>query len=130
VTLLNDSAADLPAVDADVAALDRVFANLLGNAIKHTPAGGTVRIVARPSGATLIEVVVEDTGGGIPPGQEMRIFERYTGAASRADSTGLGLFIARTITAAHGGTISAENRLDARGARFRVVLPATVRPSS
>ncbi|MGH7860187.1 MAG: ATP-binding protein, partial [Candidatus Binatia bacterium] len=48
----------------------------------------------------------------------------YTGAASRADSTGLGLFIARTITTAHGGKIHAENRKDGPGARFRVALPA------
>ena len=124
VTLMNDIAAGLPAVDADPAALDRVFANLLGNAIKHTSAGGIVRVAARRSDPDRIEIVVEDTGEGIPPGDESRIFDRYTGAASRADSTGLGLFIARTITTAHGGTISAENRQDRRGARFRVILPA------
>ena len=123
LNLLQDSDADLPAVEADAAALERVFANLLGNAIKHTPPGGTVRVTARPSGPARIEIVVEDTGEGISPGQESRIFERYTGATSRSDSTGLGLFIAHTITAAHGGTISAENRHDCRGARFRVVLP-------
>lgn len=127
VTLVNDSDANLPAVDADAAALDRVFANLLGNAIKHTPEGGTVRVVARPSGRDEIEIVVEDTGEGIPSGEESRIFERYTGAASRADSTGLGLFIARTITTAHGGTISAENRRDRSGARFCVVMPTGAR---
>jgi signal transduction histidine kinase len=103
--------------------LDRVFANLLSNAIKHTPGGGTVRVVGRLARPDLVEVVVEDTGEGIPLGQETRIFERYTSAASRTDSTGLGLFIARTITLAHGGTISAENRQDCRGARFRVLLP-------
>jgi len=53
-----------------------------------------------------------------------RIFDRYTSAASRADSTGLGLYIARTLTAAHGGTIGVENRQDGPGARFRVTLPA------
>ncbi len=123
LSLVLDSDSDLPAVDGDGAALDRVFANLLGNAIKHTPPGGTVRVAARPSGRDQIEIVVEDTGEGISPGQESRIFERYTGAASRSDSTGLGLFIAHTITGAHGGTIAAENRHDCRGARFRVVLP-------
>lgn len=124
VTLVNDTAGPLPVVDADAAALDRVFGNLLGNAIKHTGDGGTVRVAARRSEPGRIEIVVEDTGEGIPPGDESRIFDRYTAAATRADSTGLGLFIARTITTAHAGTISAENREDRRGARFRVILPA------
>jgi signal transduction histidine kinase len=126
VSLVNETKADLPAVNADAAALDRVFANLLGNAIKHTPGGGTVCVVARLSALDQIEILVEDTGEGIPPGEESRIFDRYTRAASRADSTGLGLFIARTITTGHGGTISAENRQDRRGARFRVLLPVDV----
>ena len=123
VVLLNDSETGLPALEADGAALARVFANLVGNAIKHTPAGGTVRIAARRSATDRIEIIVEDTGEGIPSGQETRIFERYTHAASRTDSTGLGLFIARTLTTAHGGTIRAENRDDRTGARFSVVLP-------
>jgi signal transduction histidine kinase len=126
VRLLHDNQADLPLFDADAAALGRVLANLIGNAIKHTPAGGIVRVVARLSAADQAEITVEDTGEGIPLGQESRIFERYTGAASRADSTGLGLFIARTLTAAHGGTIRAENRKDGAGARFVVTLPAAL----
>jgi signal transduction histidine kinase len=123
VALRNDTAADLPPVDADGAALDRVFANLIGNAIKHTPAGGTVSVAARHANGG-IEIVVEDTGSGIPVGEEARIFERYTSAASRADSTGLGLFIVHTITAAHGGTIVASNHPDG-GAVFRFSLPGT-----
>jgi two-component system sensor histidine kinase VicK len=125
IALWHDEAVDLPAIEADAAALGRVFTNLIGNAIKHTSAGGSVRVVARRAGADRIEVVVEDTGEGLPPGMESRVFDRYTGVATRADSTGLGLFIASTITAAHGGTIAAENRRDRRGARFRVVLPVT-----
>jgi signal transduction histidine kinase len=128
ITLANASDANLPGIEADGAALERVFANLIGNAIKHTPRGGTVRLAARPAHGSRIEIVVEDSGEGITPGQETRIFERYTGAASRADSTGLGLFIARTITVAHGGTISAENRRDGVGARFRIILPIAAEP--
>jgi signal transduction histidine kinase len=126
ISLVNATTADLPAVNADGTALDRVFANLLGNAIKHTQGGGTVRVVAHLSALDELEILVEDTGEGIPPGEESHIFDRYTRAASRADSTGLGLFIARTITAGHGGTVSAENRQDCRGARFRVTLPVAV----
>jgi len=117
IALWHDEAPDLPAIEADAAALTRVFANLIGNAIKHTAAGGSVRVVARRVGSERIEIVVEDTGEGLPPGMEARVFDRYTGVATRADSTGLGLFIASTITAAHGGTIAAENRSDRRGAR-------------
>jgi signal transduction histidine kinase len=124
ISLVLDGKAELPPLDADAAALTRVLTNLIGNAVKYTPAGGTVRVLARAS-AEQAEIIVEDTGVGIPSGQESLIFERYTGAASRADSTGLGLFIARTLTAAHGGTIRAENRTDAAGARFVVALPAT-----
>jgi signal transduction histidine kinase len=124
VSVVDGSQADLPAVDADAGVLDRVFANLVSNAIKHTPPGGTVRVAARGTASGSVEVVVEDTGEGIQPGQESRIFDRYTSAASRADSTGLGLYIARTLTAAHGGTIGVENRQDGPGARFRVTLPA------
>ena len=124
VRLVEDGGIELPSVDADPAALERVIANLVGNALKHTPAGGTVRVASGFAAGNQIEIVVEDTGEGIAPGQESRIFDRYTSAASRADSTGLGLFIARTITSAHGGTIVAENRLDRPGARFRVTLPA------
>jgi signal transduction histidine kinase len=130
VTLVDELVQELPAIHADPAALDRVFANLLSNAIKHTPAGGSVRVEARASGPDRVEVVVEDSGEGLPAGQEARIFERYTGAASRADSTGLGLFISRTITVAHGGSISAENRTDRSGARFRVLLPAAGSPAA
>jgi signal transduction histidine kinase len=128
ITLVNDADTDLPAIEADVAALERVFANLIGNAIKHTPRAGTIRVAAHRTRRDRVEIVVEDSGEGIAPGQESRIFERYTGAASRADSTGLGLFIVRTITAAHGGTISAENRGEGAGARFRVVLPIASQP--
>jgi signal transduction histidine kinase len=127
VTLRNDAAADLPPVDADSAALALVFANLVGNAIKHTGDGGVVRMATHLPEPDRIEIVIEDSGEGIPAGEESRIFERYTGAASRADSTGLGLFIARTITTAHGGSISAENRSECRGARFRVILPVAER---
>jgi signal transduction histidine kinase len=123
IDLVHTGSGTLPPVRADATALDRVFANLVGNAIKHTPAGGSIRVAAELPAPGWLAVVVEDTGEGIVPGQEARLFDRYTQAASRADSTGLGLFIARTITTAHGGTISAENRRDRRGARFRVVLP-------
>lgn len=122
VRLVEDIAADVPALDADEAAVDRVVANLVNNAIKYSPPGGTVRIAARCR-EEMVEISVEDSGEGIPPERLQALFQRYVQASARTDSTGLGLFIARTITEAHGGAIRAENQDDCPGARFRVLLP-------
>jgi signal transduction histidine kinase len=128
VRVLEEQEAAIPRIAADPLILDRIFANLVDNAIKHTPPGGTVRVAASFDPAVGVEVTIEDTGSGLPPGSEARIFDRYTTAASRADSTGLGLYIARSFTIAHGGTISAENRDDGPGARFRVTFPGGEAP--
>jgi signal transduction histidine kinase len=95
-------------VRGDGARLRQVVYNLLDNAIKYTPAGGTVEVhvAAGPRGAVL---TVRDTGIGIPPEHLPHVFERFyrvDRARSRADGgTGLGLSIARTIVQAHGGEI-------------------------
>jgi signal transduction histidine kinase len=105
----------------------RVLGNLLSNALRHTPEGGTVRVKAeRAPGAVRVEV--RDSGAGIPPEDLGRIFERfYRGDAARArvptsTGAGLGLAIARGIVEAHGGTIWAENA-EGGGARFVFTLP-------
>ncbi|HEY7523479.1 MAG TPA: HAMP domain-containing sensor histidine kinase [Candidatus Limnocylindrales bacterium] len=103
----------------------QVVANLLGNAIKFTEAGGTVTVeaAAHPDGA-LIEV--RDTGVGIEPDELPRIFERfYRGARvneARGSGSGLGLAIVRSIVDMHGGTVTVESRPGA-GSRFTVFLP-------
>jgi signal transduction histidine kinase len=103
--------------------MTRVLQNLLMNAVRHTPADGTVRLSARLQGP-LLQVSVEDTGGGIAPEDLDRIFEPFFRAdpARSGPGAGLGLALAKRIVEALGGRISAENAV-AVGARFAVDLP-------
>jgi signal transduction histidine kinase len=104
--------------------LQRVLFNLIQNAIRHTPADGSVTVMAEPGGAG-VEVEVADTGEGLAPGARERAFEPFyrggEGAARSGEGTGLGLTICRAIVEAHGGRIwLAES---SRGARVRFSLP-------
>jgi two-component system phosphate regulon sensor histidine kinase PhoR len=113
-------------LDGDADRLAQVMVNLVDNALRHTPAGGTVGVdVRRIDGAALL--TVRDTGVGIPFGDLPHVFERfYVVDRSRArDSagTGLGLSIVKQIVEAHGGTISADSELG-YGASFTCVFPA------
>jgi signal transduction histidine kinase len=103
--------------------LVRVLQNLVQNAVRHTPAEGIVRIQAT-IGTDRLEVAVEDTGEGLPPGAGDRVFEPFwRGDPSRSgDGSGLGLALARRIVEAIGGTITAKSSPGA-GSRFEVVLP-------
>ncbi|MBI2237981.1 MAG: HAMP domain-containing histidine kinase [Actinobacteria bacterium] len=103
--------------------LVRVLQNLLTNAVRHTPADGTVRIDARRGPAGL-ELSVEDTGEGIAPEDLARVFDPFFRAdpARSGGGAGLGLALAKRIVEALGGRIEAES-LPARGARFAVRLP-------
>ncbi len=102
----------------------RVLQTLLSNAVRHTPADGTIRIEAHRSRAGL-EIGVEDTGEGIAPADLPRIFEPFYRAdpARGGLGSGLGLTLARRIVEAMGGTIDAANR-EPCGARFSVMVPA------
>ncbi|WP_373044671.1 sensor histidine kinase [Vulgatibacter sp.] len=109
-------------VDCDRERVLQVLSNLLGNALKFTPAGGTVRLVANlPPGE--VRIGVEDTGPGIAPENLLHIFDRYwqVRASGRAGA-GLGLSIASGIVKAHGGRIWAESELG-RGSTFWFTLP-------
>lgn len=108
--------------------IGRVLANLLDNAVRHTPAGGRVRLSAQGVDGRA-EVTVQDNGEGIPPEDLARVFERfYRGEASRSrkgyprGGSGLGLAIARGMVEAHGGGIAVESRAG-EGAEFRFWLP-------
>ena len=123
----------LPTLDADGARLVRLLSNLLDNALRHTPAGGAVRLRAQVEGGAAV-VDVADSGPGLAPDVLPHVFERYyrgTDARTRGAGTGLGLAIARAVAEAHGGTLEAENRppgvADGRGgAAFRLTLPLTL----
>jgi signal transduction histidine kinase len=115
-------------VNADADRLKQVFLNLANNAIKATQAGGKVTITVRSSGEQAIIRVI-DTGIGIAPADQQRIFDRfYRVERSRTRSrlygggSGLGLAIAMTIIKAHGGTIDLESELN-KGSTFTVKLP-------
>jgi two-component system phosphate regulon sensor histidine kinase PhoR len=112
--------ARVPEVD-----LTRVLLNLIDNALKYTPEGGLVRVTLLAD-AGEVEIVVTDSGPGIPPAQLDRVFERFfriDRSRSRSPGAGLGLSIARHLVERNGGSIKASN-VTGGGARFTVRLPA------
>ena len=118
--------AGLPVIGADGARLVRALSNLVDNARRHTPPGGTVRLAAAADAAGVV-VTVADTGVGIAPDALPHVFERYyrgDGARTRGGGTGLGLAIARAVAQAHGGTLTAESA-PGEGATFRLTIPTT-----
>ena len=115
-------------VEADAEKLRSILDNVVGNAVKFTPPGGSISVTARSDGAdATIDVV--DTGPGVPPEERDSIFQSFfrgrAPAGGRVAGTGLGLAIAREFAEAHGGGISVITR--ANGGHFRIVLPRKVR---
>jgi signal transduction histidine kinase len=124
-------ASEMPDLEGDRRLLAQALDNLVSNAIKFTPAGGTVAIRARPAGEG-VELEVQDSGVGIPADELPRLFERFFRASTAvASGTGLGLPITRSIADVHGGTITVDSTVGV-GSRFRLTLPlappATGRP--
>jgi len=120
----------LPRVLGDPDRLQQVLINLVDNALRVTPAGGRVEVELRPDGRAGVELLVRDTGPGIPPDELPLIWERfYKGdpARRRTGGAGLGLAIVRAIVEAHGGRVDVESE-PGRGTTFRVTLPAAPRP--
>jgi len=101
----------------------RLLVNLLENAVRHTPTGSPIRVVADLRGNHL-QLAVEDRGPGVPVGEHEAIFGKFhRGArAPRTSGAGLGLAICRAVATLHGGTVRAEDRAGG-GARFVVDLP-------
>jgi two-component system sensor histidine kinase GlrK len=118
---------NLPLLKMDVDRMQEVVDNLLSNAVKFTPEGGTVRIEARQV-TSFLQVSVSDTGPGIPPEYQSRIFEKFQGIKSGRTAgtkgTGLGLSIASHIVKAHGGKIWVEST-EGKGSTFYFSLPLT-----
>jgi two-component system, OmpR family, sensor histidine kinase BaeS len=116
---------DLPAIEVDPVRIMEVLANLLQNALRHTPAGGSVEVgasrAAPAEGASGIVLTVTDNGSGIPPELIPHVFDRFVRTPDSAGS-GLGLAIAKSLVDAHGGSIRAENA-PAGGTVVRIVLP-------
>jgi signal transduction histidine kinase len=127
VTLELATSEDVPAVDVDGDRMAEVLANLLDNALRHTPLSGTVTLSDRRDGnAALLSVA--DTGDGLDPAEFDRIFERfYRSDQSRSrdrGGSGIGLTIARALVEAHGGRLWAESDGPGTGTRLLCRLPA------
>lgn len=119
-------ASDLTGVVAqgDRARLTQILENLLSNALKFTPAGGTITVtVARAGDRAIMEV--RDTGRGIPAGEVPHVFERHWRGSAAADTSGrgIGLAVVDELVRAHHGTVSVSSEVG-RGSRFTVTLPA------
>ena len=132
ITLTNDIAPRSGRVAVDPDRMEQVLGNLLDNALRHTPAGGTVRLAAHHHGGDSepggVEFVVSDTGDGIPAEHLPHVFERFyrvDRARDRAHGgSGIGLAITKALVEAHGGTVTASSAGPSHGAVFTVRLPA------
>jgi signal transduction histidine kinase len=114
------------AAQGDPERVHQVVANLLDNAVRHSPDDGRVWLSAHATDGGAVRIAVDDEGAGIPDAEAERVFERFyrtDGArAARDGGSGLGLAIARSIADAHGGTLRAEQRRP-RGCRMVLELP-------
>jgi signal transduction histidine kinase len=120
-----DVGADVPPVLADPHRLERVLTNLVGNALKYSPAGSPVRVLAaRRNG--MVEVKVVDRGVGIAPEDLPKMFQRFFRGrlTAKSEGLGLGLYIVRRLVEAHGGRIRVESR-PGEGSTFTFTLPAS-----
>src|SRR5690606_37816014 len=113
--------APLPSLLLDAQQMDRVLDNLLSNALRHTPKGGQIRLLARHHGERVI-ISVEDNGEGIPYSQQARIFEPFVQIGRRRGGAGLGLALCKEIAQLHGGRIGVHSRIG-HGTIFYVALP-------
>ena len=128
VRLVDELGRREAAVDASGSEMEQVFLNLCLNALDTMPAGGVLALLARAAtlddGRPAVEIVVSDTGPGIPPDLRDRVFEPFFTTKTEGRGSGLGLSICQGIVRAHGGEIQLEAGVPARGARFAVRLPA------
>ena len=115
----------LPRIRGDRDRLLQVLINLIDNAVKYSSPGDEVRVEAQTSNGRLV-IEVRDRGPGIPPEHQKVIFEKFgrvqTGQTAKP-GTGLGLFIARSIAEAHGGSLDVRSHPEQRGTTFRLSLP-------
>ena len=128
VHLATDIAAELPELTLDPERMGQVLGNLLDNALRHTPAGGTVTISAARSRKTGgVALSISDTGEGIPAEHLPHVFERFYRVDTARDrahgGSGIGLAIAKALVQAHGGQLTATSPGTGQGSTFRILMP-------
>jgi signal transduction histidine kinase len=122
----------LPPLKADRIRVDRILMNLLDNALRFTPAGGTITLRARQEGDRMA-VSINDTGRGIPAEQRERVFDRFVQVENETKATsgfGLGLSYCRSAVMAHGGEIRAEEGDGGVGTKMTFWLPLEARQAA
>jgi two-component system, sensor histidine kinase ChiS len=131
IELKIETGEDLPVIGADTDKMDSVITNLVSNALKFTPAGGTVEVRTRRD-ESRVYLSVKDSGIGIAPGDHGRVFERFVqidgSTARKYSGTGLGLSLVKELVELHGGRIQIESEVG-QGATFWLWLPITEPPS-
>jgi signal transduction histidine kinase len=121
VSIEADATQRLPAIGQEPAVI-QILVNLIGNAVRHSPAGATVRLGFDQTRGTA-SVTVSDDGPGIEPADQQRIFERFERVEPREGGTGLGLAISRRLARSMGGDVTLESAAG-QGARFTLTLPS------
>lgn len=123
-TLVQRAIPPLPTVWGDSGLLERVLQNLVGNALKFTPPGGTITVTVQANAtASQVIVAVNDTGAGIPPEIRGRLFQKFSKGRHQERGWGLGLAFCKAVLEAHGGHIWVESE-PGQGATFYFTLPA------
>ncbi|MEW6387560.1 MAG: ATP-binding protein [Thermodesulfobacteriota bacterium] len=125
ITLSSDLAPDLPPIRVDEPSLERILANLLVNALAATPAGGEIKVQGQlvdGGNQGEVEIVVADTGCGITPEDQEHLFEKYRLRQNKASSSGLGMYICKTLVEANHGQIQVESQ-PGHGTKFHLTFP-------
>jgi signal transduction histidine kinase len=132
-SVLLDIPAQFPKIVADPDRLRQVVTNLVSNAIKYSPDGGSITIRCRERGTQHVVMEVVDHGLGIPADQVDRLFQKFQRVRSdahlRISGTGLGLYICRLIVEGHGGQVWVESEVG-KGSTFGLVLPLDARTAT
>lgn len=129
--LINEVPPDFPLIEADSDKIYQVIDNLIGNAIKYAPEGGDIRVTAEDEGGT-VRLDITDQGLGIPERHRDKIFERFHMVDDDVDhkaikGTGIGLYLVRHLTRAHGGDVWLSWSEVGKGSTFSVRLPKVAR---
>lgn len=125
IRLEKNLSPDLPLLHVDTGFVQRILQNLIGNALKFTPENGSITVSARrdETAPSMIEVAVEDSGGGIPPQIQDRLFQKFVTGHQKGRGSGLVLAFCKLAVEAHDGRIWVEST-GGEGTTFKFTLPA------